>query len=67
MLYIAQIEIVVYPYMELSFIEKKNVTVDAESKKEAESKIRAHYEAKCESHGGTNYSVNYVDFFEHIG
>lgn len=66
MLYIAQIEIVVYPYMEDSFVEKKNVTVEADNKEDAKNKIKAHYEAKSESHGGTNYSVNYVDFFEHI-
>jgi hypothetical protein len=66
MIYIAEAEIYVWPYMESSFTEKKKHTVEAESKEEAEVKIRAHYESKSESHGGINYSVNYVDFFEHI-
>ena len=65
-MYIAEVEIVVYPYMESSFTEKKKHTVEAHSEDEAEFKIKAHYESKSESHGGTNYSVNYVEFFEHI-
>jgi hypothetical protein len=66
MLYIAEVEVRVYPYMDDSFIVNKKHTVEADSTKEAEDKIKAHYESKSESHGGTNYSVYSIDFFEHI-
>jgi len=66
MLYIAKAEVTVYPYMENTHRIEKNFTVEANSQEEAEDKVRAYYEAKDEGHGGTNYCVNYVDFFEHI-
>lgn len=66
MLYIAEVETIVYPYMDNSFTKKKKHTVDADSEEEAKNKIKAHYEAKDESHGGTGYCVNGIEFFEHI-
>lgn len=65
-MYIAEVEIVVYPYMDDSFVAKKNHTVEAATEEDAKKKIKDHYESKDESHGGTNYSVNFINFFEHI-
>ena len=66
MLYIAKAEVTVYPYMDDTRRIEKNFTVEANSKEEAEDKVKTYYEAKDEGHGGTNYSVNCVEFFEHI-
>lgn len=66
MLYIAKAEVTVYPYMENTHRIEKNFTVEANSKEEAEDKVKAYYDDKDEGLGGTRYSVNYVEFFEHI-
>lgn len=66
MLYIAKAEVSLYPYMEDHHRIEKNFTVEANSEVEAENKVRAYYDEKDEGYGGTRYSVNYVEFFEHI-
>ena len=66
MLYIAKAGVTVYPYMDDTLRIEKNFTVEANSQEEAEDKIKAYYQAKDEGHGGTQYYVNYVEFFEHI-
>lgn len=66
MLFIAEVDIRVFPYMEDDYLITKNHTVEASSEEEAKEKIKAHYEAKCKGHGGDSYSVYSVIFFEHI-
>lgn len=66
MLYIAKAEVTVYPYMEDTRKIEKNFTVEAESQEQAANKIHLYYDEKDEGTGGTQYYVNYVEFFEHI-
>lgn len=66
MMYIAEVVIGVYPYMDDYYSFSKNFTVNAETKEEAESKIRAHYEGRDEGHGGDSYIIESINFFEHI-
>ena len=65
MLFIAQVDVIFYPYMESSKELSRNHTVEADDEDKAREKIENHYKEKSVPHGD-GYSVVGIDIFEHI-